>query len=197
MTQEIIPTLTKVIIMNDKFREEDHIQKDIDIPEALNMLKEKMKEDKSYAWRWCCNIAVPMQDEGISYELSNKIATKIMKHLFEVDISEDILLEKIPNDVEKDIDTPDIEELFKTIIMQNSVDDVLNEIQEAKYDYIDTSWEDEFEDIDEAYLEQGRGEAESQILTTLINSHGGINLNLNDHYQLFDQLTEHYDLTTD
>lgn len=55
------------------------------VPSALNKLKETMQDDAEYAWGWHCNIAVAMQDDGISHKLSNKITTRIMKTLFEVD----------------------------------------------------------------------------------------------------------------
>lgn len=50
-------------------------------------LKNDMQKFPDYAWTWHCNIAVPMQDEGISHELSNKIAAKIMNNFFEIDTS--------------------------------------------------------------------------------------------------------------
>ena len=91
-----------------------------------------------------------------------------------------------------------IEPLFQTIIEWNGKESVWEEIQEAKSEYLDEHWEEEFEDVDEAYSETGRGEAENQILTGLINqvTHGYPIID-SDHCRLFDMLANHYELNTE
>ena len=46
--------------------------------------------------------------------------------------------------------------------------EVMTSIDELKHEFINDDWEDEFDDIDEAYEEQGRGQAESQAVQELI-----------------------------
>lgn len=57
------------------------------IKEAFNVLKEEMK-DEDYAWAWHCNIAVSFMDENGTHEQANRAAARIMKTLFDVDVSE-------------------------------------------------------------------------------------------------------------
>lgn len=52
--------------------------------EALDHLKQAMLDDPDYANTWHCNIAVPIQDCGISHQLANVSATRIMQTLFKV-----------------------------------------------------------------------------------------------------------------
>ena len=52
---------------------------------AFDTLKKSMQEDESYAWSWHCNIAMSAFDEGVSHEISNKIAARFMKLCFDVD----------------------------------------------------------------------------------------------------------------
>lgn len=54
---------------------------------SVQILKDNLQTDMDYAWTWFCNIAVPMQDEGISHEVSNKAAARIMQNCFGVDIT--------------------------------------------------------------------------------------------------------------
>ncbi|MEK6829857.1 MAG: hypothetical protein AABY15_07090 [Nanoarchaeota archaeon] len=42
-------------------------------------------------------------------------------------------------------------------------DALISEVDEAKSDFLDDGWEEEFDDEFEAYAETGRGEAESQV----------------------------------
>jgi len=42
--------------------------------------------------------------------------------------------------------------------------EVMETIDDLKGDYLDSDWEYEFDDIHEAYEEQGRGQAESQAV---------------------------------
>jgi hypothetical protein len=46
--------------------------------------------------------------------------------------------------------------------------ETIDAIDDSKSDYLDDDWESEFDDIHEAYDEQGRGEAESQAVQDLI-----------------------------
>ena len=40
---------------------------------------------------------------------------------------------------------------------------ILNEIDERKLEYVDDDWDEQFDTLEEAYAEQGRGEAESEV----------------------------------
>lgn len=42
-------------------------------------------------------------------------------------------------------------------------DTIMSEIDDAKYDFVDSDWDSEYDSLDEAYAETGRGEAESQV----------------------------------
>jgi hypothetical protein len=44
----------------------------------------------------------------------------------------------------------------------------MSAIDDLKLAFVDSDWEDEFDDYDEAYEEQGRGQAESQAVQELI-----------------------------
>lgn len=44
---------------------------------------------------------------------------------------------------------------------------IIQSIDEAKPNYLDEDWMDEFEDEEEAYQETGRGEAESEVRTEI------------------------------
>jgi hypothetical protein len=79
-----------------------------------------------------------------------------------------------------------IEELFQRIISENTEEDVLANVEELKSEYV-SDWEDEFESLEEAYAEQGRGEAESQALRELIRD----KLSLDDYCELQGKLAEH------
>ena len=43
-------------------------------------------------------------------------------------------------------------------------DMILSEIDDIKSDYLDINWTEQFDSAEEAYAEQGRGQAESKIL---------------------------------
>lgn len=58
-----------------------------EIEKAFNILKKAMK-DEDYAWAWHCNIAVSFIDENGTHEQSNRAAARIMKTLFDVDVTE-------------------------------------------------------------------------------------------------------------
>lgn len=88
-----------------------------------------------------------------------------------------------------------IKNLFTKIIETNSEKSIYDEVDNAKSEYV-YDWEDEFDSLEDAYEEQGRGEAESMILNDLIAHVGGKDLSMDDHYDLFTKLADHYDLNT-
>ena len=87
-----------------------------------------------------------------------------------------------------------IEELFQKIISENTEEAVRSNVDELKSEYV-SDWEDEFDSLEEAYEEQGRGEAESQALRELIREED-TNLSLDDYCTLKDKLADHYGLIT-
>ena len=54
------------------------------VKESFENLRETMQNDHEYAWSWHANLAVCMQDEGVSWEQSNIAASRIMQHFFGV-----------------------------------------------------------------------------------------------------------------
>lgn len=58
----------------------------------------------------------------------------------------------------------EIEFYLNTVYSESSL---ASEIDEAKGDYLNEDWQDEFVDEAEAYLETGRGEAENQVRVTI------------------------------
>jgi hypothetical protein len=91
--------------------------------------------------------------------------------------------------------------IYDHIIKNNTEAEVMEMIDEAIPDYLDDDWETEFDDISEAYSETGRGEAESQVLRSLIEAGTKeflVPALTNDQYcDLFDKLAEHWNITTD
>ena len=90
-------------------------------------------------------------------------------------------------------------DLFKYITDRNTEAQVIESIDETIPDYLDDDWETEFDDIHEAYLEQGRGEAESHVLWVMIRNASTAleQIILDDEYcDLFDKLAEHWNLNT-
>ncbi len=57
----------------------------MDIKQHMDRLSATMREDEYYAWTWHCNLAMPMQDEGMSFAAANRAAARIMKNFFDVD----------------------------------------------------------------------------------------------------------------
>jgi len=56
------------------------------------------------------------------------------------------------------------EESIKNYLEENyDEDSLIQQVDDAKSDYLDDDWEEEFEDEHEAYQETGRGEAEAQV----------------------------------
>jgi len=93
-------------------------------------------------------------------------------------------------------DNPELHErnLFEIITAVNSEADVCAKVDELRPEYVH-DWEDEFDDFEEAYAEQGRGAAESQVIGELVKSYGP-DLTSDAHAKLFDRLAEHYGLST-
>ena len=59
------------------------------IKKELDTIKKAMKEDSDFAWSWHCNLAMPIHDmTRLSKRKCNQIAVVLMKHLFEIDTSE-------------------------------------------------------------------------------------------------------------
>ena len=69
---------------------------DNSVEEAMKTLRKAMQEDMGYAWTWHCNVAVAMQDEGVSHEISNKGAARFMQWAFGIDTT------KAPRPIESD-----------------------------------------------------------------------------------------------
>lgn len=76
----------------------------IPVTEALVVLETAMIKDPEFAWGWHCNIAVAMQDEGVSYAVSNAGAARFMKNDFKVDTSKAPMPTEGGNNVIKSID---------------------------------------------------------------------------------------------
>ncbi len=95
-------------------------------------------------------------------------------------------------------DEPDrVSPLFDTITTSNGMSEVLATVDEAKSEYVH-DWEDEFDNIDEAYAEQGRGEAESQVINGLIPTSVVVDsLGEDEKYELINRLADHYGLSLD
>jgi len=89
----------------------------------------------------------------------------------------------------------ELETIFDDIKSGHTQEDVQSNISEAVYDFVDDGWEEDFDDEHAAYAETGRGEAESDIITDLINVNGGRGLSIDDHCELFDAIAEHYDIS--
>lgn len=62
----------------------------IDMATALNAVKRAMAADPELAWSWQCNIAMPLFDavRNISHWQANVGAARLMRHLFDVDMTE-------------------------------------------------------------------------------------------------------------
>jgi hypothetical protein len=69
-------------------------------------------------------------------------------------------------------------------------EETLAEIDELKHEYVDTDWEDDFDDIHEAYEEQGRGEAEAQAVMNLIRREYPDGMSDTETVALMDELAE-------
>lgn len=92
-----------------------------------------------------------------------------------------------------------IDKILEKIKAEYSEDRVAEMIQEAKYDFIDAEDIEEYGDIDEAYLELGRGEAEAQVVNEIIKTTlagmpfiGQIDTN---YLILLERLSDHFNIT--
>lgn len=64
-------------------------------------------------------------------------------------------------------------------------------------EWVETDWEDEYENEYDAYINTGRGEAENAIVTSLINEaekEYQIKLDTDHHCELYDMIKEQYDV---
>lgn len=85
--------------------------------------------------------------------------------------------------------------IFETIVACFAENDMRLKIEETVPEFLDSGWEDDFEDEYEAYAETGRGEAETQVLEELIAEYQKGSLSSADYCDLFNKLKEHYGLT--
>jgi hypothetical protein len=53
--------------------------------EAMNVIRQAMREDPGYAWTWHCNIACLLLDEGVAHDRANDRASGFMKLAFDVE----------------------------------------------------------------------------------------------------------------
>ena len=87
------------------------------------------------------------------------------------------------------------EEIYEKIIKNDNNIDVFGKVDEAIPDFLNSDWEDEFEDIYEAYEEQGRGEAESQVLREVMAIYGASDLDIDEYVDLLEEVAEYYGLS--
>lgn len=86
-----------------------------------------------------------------------------------------------------------IKQITAAISSKYPKDQIYSLIDELIPEYLDDNWKDEFNNIFEAYLETGRGEAESDILHSVIREHlaeTNSELSTDDFCKLFDSLKE-------
>ena len=91
-------------------------------------------------------------------------------------------------------------DISDSILKQNNEDNVRERIDEAIPEYLSDGWEDEFADIHEAYTETGRGEAESLVLTEIIEAYCEDNatpITADQHCDIFDDLKNTWGLVCD
>ena len=83
------------------------------------------------------------------------------------------------------------------IINQHPQDAVDDKVQDAKHEYVDEDdVNNDFDgDLDEAYVETGRGQAEAQTIKELLSPYDG--LESDDYIKIYDAVKEHYGLSTD
>lgn len=87
-----------------------------------------------------------------------------------------------------------VEELFDKIVENVRAEDVYARVDDAKEDYV-WDWEDEFDDIHEAYAEQGRGEAESDVVSSIVSEHAPADMDADDQVSLYEMLLDHWGLS--
>lgn len=86
-----------------------------------------------------------------------------------------------------------IEVIFTDITYDIQENDVYKDVNEMIPEYLDDGWEEEFDD----YEETGRNAAEHEVLNDLIMQHGGKDLNIDDHYDLFNKFDDYYGLSVE
>ena len=64
---------------------------------------------------------------------------------------------------------PTHDEIVKEVLGSIDEDSVHEMVAELMPEFLDEDWEDEYDSEEEAYLETGRGEAEDQVLQTIIS----------------------------
>lgn len=90
-----------------------------------------------------------------------------------------------------------IKQITAAISSKYPEDQIHSLVDELIPEYLDDNWKDEFDDIFEAYSETGRGEAESDILNSVIREHlaeTNIELSTDDFCKLFDNLKELWEI---
>ena len=87
-----------------------------------------------------------------------------------------------------------VEELFDKIVENVRAEDVYARVDDAKEDYV-WDWEDEFDDIEDAYSEKGRGEAESFAVNEIVLEYAPVGMSTGDHLKLYEMLLEHWALS--
>jgi len=90
-----------------------------------------------------------------------------------------------------------VDEVFVEITGSVPASDMHERVDGLKSEYV-WDWEDEFDDIHEAYEEQGRGQAEDQALTEAVeNCEPAAHLADEDVANLIGRLAAHYELEVD
>lgn len=88
------------------------------------------------------------------------------------------------------------EELIQRFLNDYTEDEILERVQEAKWNYIDQEDLEEYDDdLDEAYMELGRGEAESQVLQEVMSPLDG-NCEIDLYCEIHDALCDAWNLST-
>lgn len=94
----------------------------------------------------------------------------------------------------------ELKEKLENWLTENySEEDIVSKIDETIPEYLDPDWEDDFGDIYEAYVETGRGEAESQVINEIIEEFGlsTENRSISDtdlYLEIYDYIKEKYDI---
>jgi len=89
--------------------------------------------------------------------------------------------------IDERISPKDMNIYFKWVLKEYRCSKIAEMVDERIYDYIDNDWEDEFDSEFDAYQEQGRGEAESDVIDMLmgeIENNFKVKLSTNEHVKL-------------
>ncbi len=90
--------------------------------------------------------------------------------------------------------------VFTHITSKYTEESVRSRIDDLIPEFLNDDWEDEFDDINEAYSETGRGEAESQVIQETIKEamdDTGLTLSDDDQYWLSKEMQEFYEISTE